>query len=321
MMTATPTEHPPGDQTRPEGVRALIVDPSSVRMRSRRRWHVVLRPVLAISVVLAVWEGIKLVVPIGGVSFGGTRILPRTDGGSLPTPASVIAVLSKPEVNIPGVDTTGETILKAMWYSFRLAALGFVIGVVFGTAIGLLMHFFKTAERALMPYVVVAPTVPILALAPLVATWSGHVSLFGHPWQPWMSVSLITSYLCFLPIATGLLRGLSSPPTQAKELMECMAASRWDVLIRLSLPSAVPYLIPAARLAAAASVVGAVVSEISTGTSGGIGRLIIDYVPQAASDGSRLFAAVIAAALVGIIATSLVSVLDVALRKYQGATR
>jgi NitT/TauT family transport system permease protein len=286
----------------------------------RRHWLQATMPLLAILFVLAVWELIKLVVPVDGVSIGSTRFLPRTDGGSLPTPAAVVRILSKPEVDIPGAQPTGETILRAMWYSFRLGGMGFLVGSVVGSVLGLAMHFLKTAEQALLPYIVVAPTVPILAVAPLVAVWSGHLSVFGYAWQPWMSVSLITSYLCFLPIAAGLLRGLASPSAQSMELMRCLSASRRDVLFRLSLPSAIPYLIPAVKLAAAASVVGAIVAEISTGTSGGLGRLIIDYVPQAASDGSRLFAAVIAAAALGIIATSIASVLDHSLRKYQGAT-
>jgi NitT/TauT family transport system permease protein len=281
----------------------------------------VVNAVMAVALVIIVWLLVKRFVPLNGVSIGSTRILPRTDNGSLPTPAAVLRILGKPEVDVPGAETTGQTILAAAWYSFRLAAFGFVLGVVVGSALGLLMYYFKTAERALVPYVVVAPTVPILAVAPLVAAWSGQLSIFGHPWESWMSVSLIASYLCFLPVAIGLLRGLSSPPIQSRELMRCLAAGRKDVLVRLSLPSAVPYLVPALKLAAAAAVVGGIVSEISTGTAGGLGRLIVDYAPQAATDGSRLFAAVIAAALLGIFATSIVSIGDLGLQKYQGKSR
>jgi NitT/TauT family transport system permease protein len=300
----------------------------STTLRSRqkvvgptRRWRRIMMPLIVVALVIAVWELTKLLVPIDGVSIGGVRILPRTDDGSLPNIGSVIAGLGKREVDIPGSVSTGTTILLAALYSLGLAALGFVLGLVVGIVLGTVAFLSKTVEHAIFPYVVLAPTIPILAIAPLVAAWSGKIAIFGYPWQSWMSVSLITSYLVFFPIAIGVLRGLSAPTTTAKELFHCLAAPRGFTLLRLNVPSSIPYVIPALKLGAASAVVGTIVSEISTGTSGGIGRLIMDYVPQAATDGSRLFAAVIAAALLGIFATTLVSLLEIVLRRYQGDPR
>lgn len=310
-MTAIESTPGPG-----AGVTVPTIRPARTGRTGKRSRNVQLAA-LAVLLVLAVWIVVKVFVPVDGVSIGSTRILPRTDGGSLPTPLSVLRVLGTPAVDIPGSRSTGITIVSAAWFSLRLAALGFLIGVFVGAFVGGLMFFSKTGERALLPYVVVAPTVPILAIAPLIAAWSGKLALFGLAWQPWMSVALITAYLCLLPVASGLLRGLSSPSAQSKQLMRCLSATRWQVLLKLDLPAAVPYLMPALKLAAAASVVGGIVSEISTGTSGGLGRLILDYGPQAATDGSRLYAAVIAAALLGILATSVISLLDAGLGKYQ----
>jgi NitT/TauT family transport system permease protein len=300
----------------------------SVMVRSGRKPEPARRPLrrlvmvlVVVALVVVVWELTKTLVPIDGVSIGGTRILPRTDNGSLPSIGSVLRVLGTPEVDIPGSASTGSTILSAALFSLRLAALGFALGLVVGIVIGTLAFLSKTFEHAVMPYVVLAPTVPILAIAPLVATWSGKIAVFGHPWQSWMSVSLITSYLVFFPVAIGVLRGLSAPTLAARELFHCMAAPRGFQLVRLNVPSSIPYVIPALKIGAASAVVGAIVSEISTGTSGGIGRLIMDYVPQAAADGSRLFAAVIAAALLGMLATAIVSILDFVLRRYQGDNR
>lgn len=277
--------------------------------------------VVIVALVLLVWELTKVVVPINGVSIGGTRILPRTDDGSLPSIGSVLHVLGTAEVDIPGSASTGTTIFFAALFSLRLAAVGFVLGLIVGVVIGTLAFLSKTFEHAVMPYVLLAPTIPILAIAPLVAAWSGKIVVFGYSWQSWMSVSLITSYLVFFPVAVGVLRGLSAPTVAARELFHCMAAPRGFELVRLNVPSSISYVIPALKIGAASAVVGAIVSEISTGTSGGIGRLIMDYVPQAASDGSRLFAAVIAAALLGILATALVSILDLVLCRYQGDNR
>jgi NitT/TauT family transport system permease protein len=178
------------------------------------------------------------------------------------------------------------------------------------------MQRLRTVERALLPYVVLSQTVPLIALAPLVYGWSGNLTLFGLDWKPWMSVSVISAYLAFFPVAIGALRGLSSPPAVQTELLRCYAASWWQTLVRLRLPASVPYLIPALKLAAAAAVVGAIVAEISIGLPGGIGRLIITYAQQATGDPSRVYAPIVGAAVMGLVAVGLVSLLDVALRRY-----
>jgi NitT/TauT family transport system permease protein len=273
--------------------------------------------VAAVLLVIAFWLLVKHAVPLNGVSIGGTRVLPRTDDASLPSPLSVITVLGQPDVAIAGSSSVGLTILEAAWASLRLAVGGLAAGLIIGSLFGVLMSRFGFARRACTPFLIIMPTIPILAIAPLVAAWSGTVSIFGTPWQSWMSVLMITAYLCTPAVAIGLVRGLASPSAQSVELLYCSAATPRDVLLRLRLPSAVPYLIPALKLSAAMAVVSTIVSEISTGTTGGLGRLILDYASQASSDGSRLYAAVIAAALLGMLATGLVSLLDTALRKFQ----
>ena len=92
-------------------------------------------------------------------------------------------------------------------------------------------------------------------------------------------------------------------------------------MLRLRLPASVPYLIPSVRLAAAAAVIGAIVAEISTGTRGGIGRLIIEYAQAATGDPSRLYTAILGAAVLGLVAAGAVGLLDLGLRRYQGVTR
>ena len=95
---------------------------------------------------------------------------------------------------------------------------------------------------------------------------------------------MIAAYLAFFPIAVGMLRGLTSPRAEDVELFRALACGWWTTLIKLRLPPSVPFLIPAARLGAAAAVIGAIVAEISTGTRGGIGRSIIEYAQEATGD-------------------------------------
>ena len=115
-----------------------------------------------------------------------------------------------------------------------------------------------------------------------------------------MSVAVIAAYLAFFPVAVGMTRGLKSPSAVHSEYFRCAAAGWWKTLIRLKLPASVPFLVPALRLAAAAAVVGSIVAEISVGLDGGIGRLIITYSQQATGDPSRVYAAVIGAAVLGL---------------------
>ena len=90
--------------------------------------------------------------------------------------------------------------------------------------------------------------------------------------------------------------------------MDSYAASGWQQFRKLQFPAAVQYLVPALRLAAAASVVGVVVSEISIGVANGIGRLIITYAGE--SDPAKVYPAVFGAAVLGLAMARLVAAID-----------
>jgi NitT/TauT family transport system permease protein len=272
---------------------------------------------LALVLLAVLWEAYKLVIPDDGVKVGDALLLPRSDDASMPHLSEIFSVFGKHEVSgSTGGGTVLSSVLSALWYSLRLAAAGFAVGVLVGFLLALAMQRARIVERALLPYVVLSQTVPLIALAPLVYGWSGNLTLFGADWKPWMSVSLISAYLAFFPVAIGALRGLESPPPVQLELLSCYAASWRQTLLRLRLPAAVPYLVPALKLAAAAAVIGAIVAEISTGLPGGIGRLIISYAQQATGDPAKVYAPIAGAAAMGLFAVGLVSLLDVGLRRY-----
>jgi NitT/TauT family transport system permease protein len=293
-------------------VRAFLPRPAQIR---RAAWLLV-----ALLGLCVLWELYKLVMPDDGVSIGGTLVLPRTDDASMPHISEIFGTFDDPEVaGAAQASTVGSAVTSAAWYSLRLAAAGFAFGSLVGFGLALLMQRVRIAERALMPWAVLSQTVPLIALAPLVYGWGANLTLFGLDWQPWMSVSIISAYLAFVPVTVGALRGLQSPPSVQTELLASYAASWWQTVLHLRLPAAIPYLIPALKLAAASAVIGAIVAEISTGLAGGIGRLIITYAQQATGDPARVFAPVIGAAVMGIIAVGSITLVDVALRRFQGA--
>jgi NitT/TauT family transport system permease protein len=206
-------------------------------------------------------------------------------------------------------------VLEGAWFSFRLSIVGFLLGSSIGVGLSILMSRFKIVERGLLPYLVVSQTVPLIALAPLVALWGGKLSIFGIEWPRWFSAAVLGAFLSFFPIAVGTLRGLASAPAAAVELMESYAASWKQILLKLRFPSAIPYMIPAFKLGASGSVVGVVVAEISTGLKGGIGRLIIEYAREATADPAKVFTAVFGAAALGLTMAGVIAISDVYLMR------
>ncbi|MET3805936.1 NitT/TauT family transport system permease protein [Nakamurella sp. UYEF19] len=283
-------------------------------MNALRRAGMVL---LGLVLLGGLWELYKDTAPSDGVSFGSVPILPRTGDASMPHLSSIWHAFGSQEVSLAGSSSVLGSIASAGFYTLKLALGGFVVGLVIGVLLAVLMDRLRFAERGLLPWIVLSQTVPLIAIAPLISGWGAGVHFGGFQWEQWMSVAVIAAYLSFFPISVGMLRGLKSPTAVHVELFRSLSAGWFATLIRLELPAAVPFLIPALRLGAAASVVGAVVAETSIGVPDGIGRVIIDYSQQATGDPSRLYAAVIGAALLGLVAAALVSLLDLGLRSYQ----
>jgi NitT/TauT family transport system permease protein len=267
---------------------------------------------LAIVVLCALWEGYKA---IDGRLFGVELPADASDR-TMPHVWDVLQRLGDPE-NRASNRTVGMAVLDAAWYTLRVAGFGLLVGTVVGLALAVLMQRWRVAEDGLLPFVVLSQTVPVVALAPLVVAWGGRLHIFGFAWEPWMSVALVAAYLAFCPVAVGALRGLQSPSAESVELMDSYAASSRATLFKLRFPAAVPYLVPALRVAAAAAVVGAIVAEISTGTKGGIGRLIVEYSRQATADPAKVYTAMLGAALLGIVVAGIVGLIDAWLMRHR----
>lgn len=278
------------------------------RARRRRQGRDVLLGVVGVVLFVVVWEGIKA---IGGADSTvlGWRMPISTDHASMPHLWTVLRRFGEPEVRGNG-RTVFAAVLSGMWFSFRLAIAGFAVGVMVGLVLAIAMQRFKLLERAWSPYVVLSQTVPLIALAPLIVGLVGQIRVGGFQGRPWMSVTVMSAYLSFFPVAVGALRGLQSPKPHSLELMHSHAASSWQTLTKLRFPSAIAYLLPALKLAAAASIVGTIVAEISSGMAGGIGRLILDYFQKATGDPARVFTAFLGAAALGLIVAGLIAALE-----------
>lgn len=265
--------------------------------------------VLALVLVASAWELYKLTGPEAGGKFLGVRILPRANDTAMPHVWEMGERLFQDESRTSD-KKNWQVVLEGTWYSFRLALTGFVIGSAVGIALATVMARFGVVRRGLLPYLVVSQTVPLIALAPLVVSWGGRLQLGGWEWPRWLSVAVLGAFLAFFPVSVGTLRGLESASATSLELMRSFAATGSQTMRALRFPSAVPFIMPALKLAGAASVIGVVVAEISTASRGGVGRLILEYSRQATGDPAKVYAAIIGAALLGLGMAGLVGIVD-----------
>jgi NitT/TauT family transport system permease protein len=278
--------------------------------RARRGWLFLLAVVLAATL----WELYKLVGPQDGGEVLGWTIMPRANDTAMPHVWDMFARYAEPERRGSSIPIA-VVVVQGAWFTFRIALVGFAIGTTLGLGLAILMARYKVVERGLLPYLVISQTVPLIALAPLVVSWGGRLSIGGFEWPRWLSAAVMGAFLAFFPVAVGTLKGLTSTPPASLELMDSYAASWRQTLFKLRFPAAVPFMIPAFKLAATASVIGVIVAELSTGLAGGVGRLIIEYARQATGDPSKVFSAVIVTALLGLVMVGLVSLADLMLMR------
>ena len=191
-------------------------------------------------------------------------------------------------------------LLHSALFTARAAAAGFLFGALVGFALGLVLSQFQVLRRGIMPYVVASQTIPILALAPIVVRGLGSVSIGGSPPPDWVRVAVIAAYLTFFPVTVNTLRGLESVDPRALELMHSYAAPRWTVIRKLRVPAALPYIFTALKIAATASVVGAIIGEESASIADGLGGAIINFNQYYVLEPKNLWATNLYAALLGI---------------------
>ncbi|MGA1076160.1 MAG: ABC transporter permease, partial [Ilumatobacteraceae bacterium] len=261
------------------------------------------------------WETYKAFGPDDGGSILGARVVPKSNDRAMPHIWDMVVRLADPESTAAGSRPLWIAVTGYAWYTLRLAIGGLVLGSVIGIGLAVLMARFDVARRGLLPWVIMSQTVPLIALAPQVVSWSGRFDIGGWEWPRWASVCVLAAFLAFFPVTVGTLRGLASPPAAALELMESCAATWWQTLRRLRFPAAISYIVPSLKLGATASVIGVIVSEISTGIPGGIGRAVISYAQAATSDPEKLYGALFGAAALGLALYGSIVALEMALMR------
>ena len=279
------------------------------RLASLRPLLLGLVGVLALAVL---WEAYKALGPAEGWRIGDVSVLPRTTDLAMPHVWDMLGRAFAPVRN--GSDELVlQAVLAACLTSAATAIVGLLVGAIVGFGLALVMQALPIAQAAMLPWLILSQTVPLIALAPIVVSWGGRID----GWERWMSVAVIASYLAFFPVSIGALRGLNSPDAIHVELFRSYGAGWWRTLLTLRLPASVPYLLPALRLAAANAVIGTVVAEVSIGLRGGIGRMIIEFAQQASGDPAKTWAPIFGAIAVGLVAAGVIALLGVLLRRFR----
>lgn len=258
-----------------------------------------------VAVLVLLWELYKLVGKAWDGVFPGTevKLRPPPDDRSMPHTWDILTALFRPVRR--GGDPTIWVLAQAAFFTLREAVVGFLVGGLVGFGLGVTFVRSRWAERAFLPYVVASQTVPILAIAPMVVVWGGKLSF-----PQWLSVSIIAAYLTFFPVTINTLRGLRSPSATSAELMRSYASTPAQVLWKLQVPSALPYIFTALKISAAASVIGAIIGELPAGFRSGLGRALLEFSQQFTAGPEKLFAAVLMSATVGILFVSAIGLIE-----------
>lgn len=157
-------------------------------------------------------------------------------------------------------------LMKNFWPTLIESLLGFFAGNLIAVLIAIAFVHSRTVERAFFPIAVFINTIPILAIAPIL------VLIFGAGLT---AKIVIAALICFFPTLVNMVRGLQAVSPQILELSRILSASKSEVFWKVRLPSSLPFLFSALKIAATTSVIGAIVGEW-VGADVGLGALIID---------------------------------------------
>jgi NitT/TauT family transport system permease protein len=170
----------------------------------------------------------------------------------------------------------------------------------------------RTLDRSLLPWIIASQTIPILAIAPMIIVVLGNIGFTGL-----LPKAIISMYLCFFPVAIGMVKGLRSPDPLQLDLMRTYSASPAQVLWKLRSAASVPFLFASLKVAIGISLVGAIVGELPTGGQEGIGARLLSgsYYGQTI----QIWSALVMAALLGVVLVALVALAERATLRVMGA--
>lgn len=260
-----------------------------------------LRSLLSAEVLAPVAVGVLALI-IWQVGVWATNTPPYI----LPGPLLVLQTL---------VQDWGE-LFPSLMITLQITVVAFVAAVVSGLLIAILFTQSKWVERSFFPYAVILQTTPIVAIAPLIILWvrqfvQGEEATF-------ISLVICAWIVAFFPVLSNTTLGLNSADHNLINLFQLYRSSRWQTLLYLRIPSAMPYFLGGLRISGGLALIGAVVAEFVAGTGGtrsGIAYQIL--ISSFNLQIPRMFAALFMTTLLGVVIFVVLTLLsDLLLRNW-----
>jgi len=176
-----------------------------------------------------------------------------------------VRVFAIPPYVLPGPWLVAEALIgdrgllfRSLLVTLTITFQGFLLASVGGIVLAVAFNRWRLAEVAFYPYAVVLQVTPVVAIAPLLLIYlPQHLAVLACAW-----------IVAFFPVLANTTLGLRSVDRNLVALFELYKASRWQVLVRLKLPAALPQILAGLRIAGGLSLIGAVVAEIAAGSAG-----------------------------------------------------
>ena len=178
-----------------------------------------------------------------------------------------VRVTNQPPYLLPGPGLVIKTLIEewgdlfpSLLVTIEITVVAFLAAIASGLLIAILFAQSKWVERSFFPYAVILQTTPIVAIAPLIIIWLQN--------NTFMALVVCAWIVAFFPIVSNTTLGLNSTDYTLQNLFEIYGASRWQTLLYLRLPSALPYFLGGLRISGGLALIGAVVAEFVAGTGG-----------------------------------------------------
>ena len=192
------------------------------------------------------------------------------------------------------------TLFPSLLITLQITIVAFLAAVVSGLLVAILFTQSKWIERSLFPYAVILQTTPIVAIAPLIILWVRQV--VPDESSTFVSLVICAWIVAFFPILSNTTLGLNSADHNLINLFQLYQASRWQTLLYLRLPSAMPYFLGGLRISGGLALIGAVVAEFVAGTGGAQSGIAYQILISSFNlQIPRMFAALLLTTILGVV--------------------
>ena len=207
--------------------------------------------------------------------------------------------------------TSKRSLVYHSWVTISSTLVGFAMGSFLGILLAVGIVHVPTLNKSVLPWIIASQTIPILALAPMIIVVLGAFGITGL-----LPKAIISAYLCFFPIAIGMVKGLRSPDLMHLDLMKTYNATKSQIFWKLRRPASVPFLFASFKVSIAISLVGAIVGELPAGARAGLGARLLtgSYYGQTV----QIWSALLVASLLAGMLVFLMTFLESSVRKRMG---